>query len=474
MKILGLLSFDIFRHSIGEALESLGHELCYLERFDEEQLENAILSFQPDLVLSMGWDIWHVDFYGEGRLPNVREILHRHQLFHVYFAEEDWLHHENWSRLYVAEVEPDFVLTRSASCIPKYEKMGVPAVEFDVGCNPDFHKPVSSQPQYECDVAVIANGHFGFGEIRSKSISDLIVALFDQPFHTKIWGKGWDQVGNYHGGKSAPAHMLQGKLAFSETPKVYSSAKICISVQTCNDQLSNRTYDILSSGGFLLTSDSPAVRGKLKPGINCAVSKSPEDTVRLIKHYLDHPDERVEIARAGREYAIEHFSYQKSIPLVWPRIMSAYEQFRKSPLTARPNITLELEKMQFTDWSSFNAIDTAPGYLFPGGDGNSYIQALRPVSANKSHAFNLDVAREKNGLTPELSVVVQYLREDHTFHSYGLSATFKVFSNVCQKVSYHTAKVPPEAAYAIVIINKLPKPDSAGIILQQLHYDPLQ
>ncbi|WP_134684422.1 CgeB family protein [Brevibacillus migulae] len=474
MKILALLTFDIFRYSIGKALETLGHEVRYLERFDEELLENTILSFQPELVFSMGWDIWHVDIHSEGRLPNIKEILHRHQLFHVYFAEEDWLHFENWSRLYVAEVEPNFVLTRSASCIPKYENMGVPAVAFDVGCNPDFHKPGPSEPQYECDVAVIANGHFGFGEIRSKSISDLIIALFDQPFHTKIWGGGWDVVENYHDGKKAPEHMLQGKLPYSETPKVYSSAKICLSVQTCNDQLSNRTYDILSSGGFLLTSDTPAVREKLIPGVNCVTSNSPEDTVNLIKHYLAHPVERMQIAEAGREYAMAHFAYQKTIPLVWPQIMSAYEHFRINPLANRPMIHLEMEKMHFTGWTSVNAIDTAPGYLLPGGDVNSYIQTILPVRANQSHDFKLDIAREKNGQMPDITVSVQYLTADHVFYSYGLTDTFKVVSSVCQKVIYYTAKVPPEAAYALVIINKLPKPDSAGVILQQLHYNPME
>ncbi len=325
MKILAILSFDIFRYSIGNALEKLGHEIIYLENFNEDTLEQAINTFHPDMAFSMGWDIWHVSFHNEGKFPLVKEILQKYNIFHVYFAEEDWLHHQKWSLLYVKTIEPNYVLTRSTTCIRNYLNLGIPATFFNVGCNPAFHKPVPINLNYQCDVALIANGHFGQSEVRHKSISDLIIPLFEQPFHTRIWGKRWENV-HLHHNKIIPPEMLHGILPYIETPKVYNSAKISISLQSCNDQLSNRTFDVLSSGGFLLTSDTPAVRINLIPEVNCAVSSSPEETVEKIKYYLTHEDERIRIAKTGRDYAIKNFAYQKTLTEIWPKILAEYRK----------------------------------------------------------------------------------------------------------------------------------------------------
>ena len=42
MKILALMTFDIFRFSLGAALENLGHEVKYLGEFDASDLEKEI------------------------------------------------------------------------------------------------------------------------------------------------------------------------------------------------------------------------------------------------------------------------------------------------------------------------------------------------------------------------------------------------------------------------------------------------
>ncbi|QIC05454.1 glycosyltransferase [Brevibacillus sp. 7WMA2] len=324
MKILALLSFEIFRFSIGKSLEKLGHEVIYLDNFDEHLLELTINTFKPEIAFSMGWEVWHVSFFKTGKFPLIKELLKKYNIFHIYFAEEDWLHHDRWSKSYVKAIQPNYVLTRSTICVEKYQNLGIPSMFFDVGCNPDIHRPVPIDPKYQCDVAVVANGHFGFGEIRHKSICDLVFSLVNQPFKTKIFGKGWENVQHHFSNINLPSEMLHGSIAYTETPKIYNSAKISISLQTCNDQLSNRTFDIMSSGGFLLTSDTPAVRIKLIPGVNCVISNSAKETVEKITYYLIHEEQRIQIAKAGRDYAIRHFDYKNTLHDVWPNILAEY------------------------------------------------------------------------------------------------------------------------------------------------------
>ena len=90
------------------------------------------------MVIDMGWDVWQQDKYQDGELESIRDVIKKYQLFHLYFAEEDWLHFERWSKRYCKIMQPSFVLTRSPLTIRGYEEMGIPATFFDVGTNPIF------------------------------------------------------------------------------------------------------------------------------------------------------------------------------------------------------------------------------------------------------------------------------------------------------------------------------------------------
>ncbi|WP_207706799.1 DUF3880 domain-containing protein [Alkaliphilus pronyensis] len=125
MKILALMSLDVFRNSLGMALKELGHDVLFLGEFDLKLLENTITQFSPDLVMDMGWDVWHYKASQNSTLESIGSIFKKHDLFHVYFAEEDWLHFERWSKRYCNALKPSFVLTRSHQCIPLYEEMGI-------------------------------------------------------------------------------------------------------------------------------------------------------------------------------------------------------------------------------------------------------------------------------------------------------------------------------------------------------------
>ena len=101
-------------------------------------------------------------------------------------------------------MRPSFVLTRSPLMIRTYEEMGIPATYFDVGSNPDLHKPTSYNPKYACDVALVANGNFTIGEIRYKSINDLVIPLLDQDIDLKLWGRDWEGLDRAYLNKKVP------------------------------------------------------------------------------------------------------------------------------------------------------------------------------------------------------------------------------------------------------------------------------
>ncbi len=58
-----------------------------------------------------------------------------------------------------------------------------------------------------------------------------------------------------------------------------------------------------------MTSDTPAVRDKFKPGRDLIVSSSPKETLEKVKYYLNHDSERKKIQINGKK-AVKNDSYR--------------------------------------------------------------------------------------------------------------------------------------------------------------------
>lgn len=58
-------------------------------------------------------------------------------------------------------------------------------------------------------------------------------------------------------GKNIPEDWLHGYIHYLEARKVYNSADIVVGIQNHLTQLTQRIYEILGAGGFLLTADTP-------------------------------------------------------------------------------------------------------------------------------------------------------------------------------------------------------------------------
>jgi spore maturation protein CgeB len=188
--------------------------------------------------------------------------------------------------------------------------------------------PMEPSRPFICSVSVIARPHYSYQTFRRKSITDLVLPLFELPYDIHVWGKDWESI-EEHYGRKPNLNMLKGQLSYHHTPKVYSSSKINISLQSVDDQISNRTYDILTSGGFLLTSDTPGIRELLKPGVHCEVSSSPEETKEKIAYYLKHDGKRVKIAKKGYEYARDRFAYKTHLPSIFNQLELAIANHRR-------------------------------------------------------------------------------------------------------------------------------------------------
>ncbi len=98
---------------------------------------------------------------------------------------------------------------------------------------------------------------------------------------------------------------------YTELPSLYASVKININIfhVQCVTAPNPRVYDVLASGGFLMTTDAPGLADEFEPGKDFVVFRTPEELVDLANYYLEHPKKREEIAMHGRRSALASCGY---------------------------------------------------------------------------------------------------------------------------------------------------------------------
>lgn len=102
--------------------------------------------------------------------------------------------------------------------------------------------------------------------------------------------------------------------SFHEMPCVFKASKVNlnISFKQITVGMPLRVLDIMGAGGFLLSNYQEELVENFRPGIDCVIYESVEDAVAKAQYYLQHDEERREIAANGHE-AVKRFSYQNQI-----------------------------------------------------------------------------------------------------------------------------------------------------------------
>ena len=98
---------------------------------------------------------------------------------------------------------------------------------------------------------------------------------------------------------------------WSQMPKVFRASKINLNMTIPNIKsgIPLRVWDILGSGGFLLTNYQAEIPYYFEEGKDLVCFDGIEDMRDKVKYYLSHEEERAEIARNGYEKVKEHHTY---------------------------------------------------------------------------------------------------------------------------------------------------------------------
>ncbi|MBB3114459.1 spore maturation protein CgeB [Paenibacillus phyllosphaerae] len=272
----------------------------------EQSLAEQLMTYKPDLLVSVGWGPDHTPI--KQRL--VRTIATRFDIPLIYWSTED----PNFTKVFtiplLRRMKPDYVFTVSAKTAVALREEGFPASYMDFAYHPNVHQQVQPVAKYMADIAVVANAYPAVLKryprlYRRQAIDILIKPLLEAGFNIDFYGRNWEKMKPYLG-TAIPKRCLKGPIPYKDANQVYSSAKIMIGLQNYTDMATQRTYEAIGSGAFMLTCRTPGVSALLKSGRDAAMSSTPEETLRLVRYYLANPKEREKVRRNGRRAISSH------------------------------------------------------------------------------------------------------------------------------------------------------------------------
>lgn len=92
--------------------------------------------------------------------------------------------------------------------------------------------------------------------------------------------------------------FFYGRRLFEEAAEIYALSKVVLNPAINND-LNMRVFEVLGSGGFLLTQDVPGLHDLFQEGVHLVSYKTTDEAVEKAKYYLAHDEEREKIAAQG-------------------------------------------------------------------------------------------------------------------------------------------------------------------------------
>ncbi|HVW25108.1 MAG TPA: glycosyltransferase [Polyangiaceae bacterium] len=108
------------------------------------------------------------------------------------------------------------------------------------------------------------------------------------------------------------ADCLAGSVRYgTDLASIYFHSLININVfhAQCIDSTNSRVYDVLASGGFLLTEDSPAIRREFEPDRHLVTFATPAEAADKVAFYLARPEAREAIAREGQKHVLAQHTF---------------------------------------------------------------------------------------------------------------------------------------------------------------------
>jgi spore maturation protein CgeB len=232
-----------------------------------------------------------------------------------WFADDHW-RFDDFTRRIGSEF--DLCITTDEDSLDKYARAGIDNVILSQwACNPAIYHP--SPTSEALGVTFVGQPH---GDRR-----ETIEALANAGIDSSCWGHGWPlgRVSTDRMIEIFSSSAINLNLANSSRPTALQRLQHRMSnrgrpARSRPPQIKGRTFEIPGCGGFQLTDNVPHIGRYFEPGREIALYDSREELVDQVHHWLSHPQERADIARAGYERVMRDHTYAHRFAAIFDRL----------------------------------------------------------------------------------------------------------------------------------------------------------
>ncbi len=231
----------------------------------------------------------------------------------------------------------DFVFTiQRGKCIDAIKAAGAGEVHYlPVACDPEVHRPLElsaeDHARWGSPISFVGAGYYNRQQV--------FASLADLPM--KLWGTEWptckpfDRMVQEQGRRLTPDEYIKIFNATSINLNLHSSSERD-GVDPFGDFLNPRIFELAAAGAFQLVDQREYLPEAFAPGEEIATFSSPADLKEKIHYYLQHPEERQQMAQRARARALRDHTYSHRLREMLAKIYSTHYERMKVRLDATP------------------------------------------------------------------------------------------------------------------------------------------
>lgn len=188
--------------------------------------------------------------------------------------------------------------------------LGANGHHLPLAAHPPVHRPLElSEPEAERWGARV--GFMGEGYPNRVRILGSLAGRIEG---LRVWGTGWPDQGRLARLVGEDGRRLEPE----EVVRVYNACQVVLNLPSSDrasadpsamDFVNPRTFEVAACGGFQLVQRSSALARVLLPEVDVAVFNDEGELAGLIEHYLAHPQQRSDVAAAGRRRVLTEHTY---------------------------------------------------------------------------------------------------------------------------------------------------------------------
>jgi hypothetical protein len=264
----------------------------------------AVQRFEPDLLFIQG--------QREGRTSpkTVRQLKVKYpDLFVINFDGDCHFPLERYHFDIARAV--DLQLTISPDLFDIYNEKGIGVGYWPIGIEDEYLKDIERKPDGPDVVFLGANyGHSTMPEGRTRE--KVVKALWNSKLDVRVYGRGWRRA-NIRAGNTAEQH--------TKSAEVYARSKMALSISQSKDlwgYTSDRLYNICASGCMALVQRFAGMEEHgYVDGTTCAAWSTVNELLTKAQYYVEHDQEREQIALQGKQMTRTRHSWYARIWGLW-------------------------------------------------------------------------------------------------------------------------------------------------------------